>query len=119
VGAIFLLRRQRLGLDIAVDMARALGSAALTLLLEGGCHCEDGGLHSAGTRAYSHLSTTRGQRRIGVVGAFVGSEFIVFSGANFLLRREVLGMGIDRACSPVRVHPSGPNHRRLGIAAGE
>jgi O-antigen/teichoic acid export membrane protein len=31
-GAIFLLR-QSLGLDIAVDMARALGSAALTLLL--------------------------------------------------------------------------------------
>jgi len=32
-GAIFLLRRASLGLDILVDMARALGSAALTLLL--------------------------------------------------------------------------------------
>ncbi len=32
-GAIFLLRRESLGLDISVDMARALGSAALTLLL--------------------------------------------------------------------------------------
>jgi len=32
-GAIFLLRRELLGLDIAVDMARALGSAALILLL--------------------------------------------------------------------------------------
>ncbi len=33
VGAIFLLRREGLGLDIFVDMARALGSGALTLLL--------------------------------------------------------------------------------------
>ena len=33
VGGIFLLRRASLGLDILVDMARALGSAALTLLL--------------------------------------------------------------------------------------
>ena len=32
-GAIILLRREGLGLDILVDMARALGSAALTLLL--------------------------------------------------------------------------------------
>ena len=32
-GAIVLLRRASLGLDILVDMARALGSAALTLLL--------------------------------------------------------------------------------------
>jgi O-antigen/teichoic acid export membrane protein len=32
-GAIFLLRREVLGLDISVDIARALGSAALTLLL--------------------------------------------------------------------------------------
>ena len=32
-GAIFLLGRGTLGLDVAVDMARALGSAALTLLL--------------------------------------------------------------------------------------
>ena len=32
-GAVFLLRRASLGLDILVDMARALGSAALTLLL--------------------------------------------------------------------------------------
>ncbi len=32
-GVIFLLRREGLGLGIAVDMARALGSAALTLLL--------------------------------------------------------------------------------------
>jgi O-antigen/teichoic acid export membrane protein len=32
-GAIFLLGRESLGLDIAVDMARALGAAALTLLL--------------------------------------------------------------------------------------
>ena len=32
-GAIFLLRQASLGLDILVDMARALGSAALTLLL--------------------------------------------------------------------------------------
>ena len=32
-GAIFLLRRESLGLDIAVNMARAVGSAALTLLL--------------------------------------------------------------------------------------
>ena len=32
-GGIFLLRRASLGLDILVDMARALGSAALTLLL--------------------------------------------------------------------------------------
>jgi O-antigen/teichoic acid export membrane protein len=32
-GAIFLLRREILRLDVAVDIARALGSAALTLLL--------------------------------------------------------------------------------------
>jgi O-antigen/teichoic acid export membrane protein len=32
-GAIFLLRREGLGLHISVDIARALGSAALTLLL--------------------------------------------------------------------------------------
>ena len=32
-GAIFLLRREGVGLGISVDMARALGSAALTLLL--------------------------------------------------------------------------------------
>ena len=32
-GAVFLLRQASLGLDILVDMARALGSAALTLLL--------------------------------------------------------------------------------------
>jgi len=32
-GAIILLRREGLGLDILVDMTRALGSAALTLLL--------------------------------------------------------------------------------------
>jgi PST family polysaccharide transporter len=32
-GAIFLLRQEGFGLDISVDIARALGSAALTLLL--------------------------------------------------------------------------------------
>jgi hypothetical protein len=32
-GAMFLLRREGFGLDISVDFARALGSAALTLLL--------------------------------------------------------------------------------------
>jgi hypothetical protein len=32
-GAVLLLGRRILGLDVAVDMARALGSAALTLLL--------------------------------------------------------------------------------------
>jgi O-antigen/teichoic acid export membrane protein len=32
-GVIFLLRRANLGLDISLDIARALGSAALTLLL--------------------------------------------------------------------------------------
>ena len=32
-GAIFLLRREGIGLDISADIARAIGSAALTLLL--------------------------------------------------------------------------------------